>query len=124
MAIRSTQLTTAVYVDATIANGASLSGAVELKGYALTALIIPAEWDTATVATFNLSVDGSTYYNLYHDVSGTLTEYSVPVAASRYIALDATKFMGVQYIKVRAGTAGAASNQTGATVVTLVCFPV
>lgn len=124
MAIRTNQITTARYEDATIANGASLSGAVYLGGYAITALVIPAEWDTATVATFACSVDGTTYYNMYYDVSGTLTEYSVAAAASRYIALDGAKFMGVQYIKVRAGTAAAASNQTGATVVTLVVFPV
>lgn len=124
MAIKSTQLTTTAVIDATIANGASLSSAVYLGGYALTAMIIPAEWDTATVATFNLSLDGTTYYNMYTDVSGTLTEYSVAAAASRYIALDGAKFLGVQYLKVRAGTAGSPSNQTGATVVSFVVFPV
>lgn len=124
MALKSTQLTTAVYVTATIATGESLSGAVTFGGYALVAMIIPAEWDTATAATFQASVDGSTYYNMYYDASGTSTELSVACAASRYIALDTTKFMGIQYIKVRAGTSGSPSAQTGATVVTLVCFPV
>jgi len=124
MAIKSTQLTTTAVIDATIASGASLSGEVYLGGYALAAMIVPSTWDTATVATFNLSLDGTTYYNMYYDSSGTLTEYSVPAAASRYIVLDPAKFFGVQYLKVRAGTAGSPSAQTGDTVVSFVVFPV
>lgn len=110
----------------TIADNSSLSSAIDLGGRGLTAIIIPSTWVTATVITFQVSVDDSTYYNLYHDVSATLTEYSVPVAASRYITLDQEKFFGIKYLKVRSGTAGSAVNQTedNGVVLTLVAFAI
>lgn len=112
MALITTQGSTVENTPTTIADNASLSAAVDLAGRGISAIIIPSTWVTATVITFQVSLDGSTYYDLYHNVSGTLTEYSVPVAASRYIALEQTKFFGVKFIKVRSGTQGSPVNQT------------
>lgn len=109
----------------TIADNASLSDALFLGGYLLKAVVIPATWVTATVITFSVSQDGTTYYDLYKDVNGTLTEVSVPVAASRFIVMDPTLFWGIQYLKIRSGTSGSPVNQTedAGVVVPVIAYP-
>lgn len=100
---------------ATIANGESLSGAVQLGGMYLSKIALPAEFD-GTAITFQGSLDGSTFYNLYTNAG---TEVNYPASASRVIVPEFMDFLGLHSIKVRAGTAGAATNQTGATVVSI-----
>lgn len=126
MALITTQGTTTETDSVTIADNASLSSAIDLGGRGLTAIIIPSTWVTATVVTFQVSIDGATYYNVYYNASGTLTEYSVPVAASRYIPMDQTKFFGVRFLKIRSGTSGSPTNQTedAGVVIPLVVFAV
>lgn len=107
-------------VSATIANGASLSDAVNLGGMLLARIDVPAEFD-GTALTFQGSVDDVTFYNIY-DKSGTELNYTV--AASRDVRIDSIfDFWGLSSIKIRAGTAGAPSNQTGATVLKLSLKP-
>jgi hypothetical protein len=107
------------YTTATIANGASLSGAVDLGRYRLARIEMSAAW-TAAAITFQVSRDGVTYYNLY-DKTGT--EYSVTTDASRGVIIPLTDFLGVQFLKVRSGTAGAAVNQAAERVLNLVLVP-
>lgn len=95
---------------ATIANGASLSGAVYLGEKTLLGLVMPAAW-TAAVITLSVSLDGTTYVDAY-DSTGTETSYTV--AASRYIALNPANLVGVRYVKLRSGTAASAVNQAAA----------
>ncbi len=102
--------------QATIANGESLSAAIDVSGKTLLRINMPATWTTANL-TFQFSADNSTYRNLYKDDG---TEYTVTAAASRAIVLDASAFLGVSYIKVRSGTSGAAVNQGGARTIDLV----
>lgn len=101
---------------ATIANGASLSGAVELEGMELVAIEMPAAW-TAANLTFQGSHDGVTFNNV-HDDAGT--EVSVTAAAARFIRLNPELWGGFHAIKVRSGTAGAAVNQGAERVINLV----
>jgi hypothetical protein len=103
-------------LTATIANGASLSGAVDLAGKGVLRLLMPAAW-TAAAITFQTSMDNSTFYNLYK-VDGS--EYSVTVDASRAVVLPPADFAGFAYLKVRSGAAGAAVNQGAERLVTLV----
>lgn len=106
-------------VDVTIANGESLSGAVNLGGMFPGAFALPAELD-GTALTFQGSVDDVTFYNLY-DTTGTEVNYTV--AASRLLIPNMSHFYGLSSLKVRAGTAGAATNQTGATVIKIGLTP-
>jgi hypothetical protein len=105
----------------TIANGAALSGAsADLAGGALVAIIPDSAWDTNAV-TFQASLDGTNWFNLYNGG----TEYSLAgVVASAFCAVDPDLFLGARYVKVRSGTGAAAVNQTGAVVVTLVARPI
>ena len=104
----------------TIAAGASLSGAtvdLDVLGNPV-AIITDAAWDTNAV-TFQASVDGANFFNLYKEG----TEYSLAgVVASAYNSLDIEPFTGLSHLKIRSGTAAAAVNQVDATVVTLVCW--
>lgn len=98
-----------------IANGASLSGVVDLGDGAVAGIIMPAAW-TAASLTFQVSRDGTTFYDLY---SGA-TEYSVTGVADVYQALDPNIFRGVRYVKVRSGASAAAVAQGAARTAYLV----
>ena len=103
----------------TIANGASLSGAsTKYPGYKLVALVTDSAWDTQKIS-FAVSNDNSTFYALYDDTGAEVATAST-VAASSAVALDPKDFIPWDNIKVRSGLVGAAANQNGATVVTLV----
>jgi hypothetical protein len=94
-------------VSATIANGASLSGAVALSGRAAIRILMPGSWTTANL-TFQVSMDDATYYNLY-DSAGN--EVTVAAAAAIAIVLDPATFCGCAYLKIRSGTSGTPINQ-------------
>lgn len=102
--------------QATIANGASLSNGVLLASGVLVAIQMPAAW-TAAVLTFQGSVDGTNWCDLYDDGGN---EYSATVAASHHVNLDASIFMSAPYVKVRSGTGGAAVNQGADRLLTLI----
>ena len=92
----------------TIANGASLSGALEMtNGNYMCGIIMPAAW-TAADLTFEASHDDITYNDLY-DQDGV--EVSASADVDRYIILNPNKFWGIKYIKVRSGTSASAVNQ-------------
>lgn len=106
--------------DVTIANGGSLSGAIDLAGRTAIRLLMPAAW-TAAVLTLQFSPDGVTYNNVYDSFG---TEYTIQAAASRAILLVPADFLGVRYLKLRSGTAGAAVNQGADRAITVVSRPV
>lgn len=91
----------------TIANGASLSAAINLAGEGVLSIRMPAAWTTANL-TFQASTDGTTYNDVYDEFG---TEYTVTAAASRHILVDPSKFAGATYLKVRSGTTGTPVNQ-------------
>lgn len=89
---------------ATILNGASLGGVVYLGAKVLVGIQMPAAW-TAADLTFQASVDGVTFNDVYTP-DGAGTEVTVKAAASRYIpASDLAFAKGMLYIKIRSGTA-------------------
>lgn len=103
---------------ATIANGASLSGAICLGAGVLCAIVMPAGWDAADM-TFQVSDDqGATWHELL-DASGTAITLSAPAAGSRY-EMDAADFKSAMFLKLRSGTTGAPVNQTAARSLTVV----
>lgn len=105
-----------VNLTATIANGASLSGAVDLKGYGLLAIQMPAAW-TAADLTFQASADGGTAFADVYDDNGA--EVQKPAAANRYILVNQPLPYGVDRIKIRSGTSGTPVNQGAARTLTL-----
>lgn len=103
---------------ATIANGASLSDAVDLTAGLLVAVQMPAAW-TAAVLTFQASHDGVTFADVY-DSAGA--ERSVAAAAGRHITLDSASF-GIRFVKIRSGTAAAAVAQGAERQLRLITVP-
>ena len=102
---------------ATIANGASLSGAVDLNNAHLVGIVMPSGW-TAASLTFQVSRDGGVTFADYYSATA---EYEVTTAAaSRSIGFAPADFAGVDAIKVRSGTSGTPVNQGAARVLTLV----
>jgi hypothetical protein len=109
---------------ATIASGASLSGAVEIGDATVVALVLPGTW-TAANLTLQASLDGSTFCDVYKNNGAT--ELEIAAAASRYALLnlsDIGGLRGAQSIKVRSGTAGSPVNQGGARSIGVVLLPV
>lgn len=102
---------------ATIANGASLSGVVGLGAeVSIAVIIMPAAW-TAADLTFQGSIDGTTFYDVYNDAGD---EYLIPTAASRIIILNVP--LSFFYAKIRSGTTGSPVTQAAARTITLICL--
>lgn len=91
----------------TIANGASLSSAIDLNEGRAALLIMPAAWTAADIS-FQVSADGVTFVDLFKTDG---TEYTLTVAASRGILLPLSDFLGIRHMKIRSGKTGAAVNQ-------------
>ena len=110
-------------VAVTIESGQSLSSVARLRSENLTqlctptAILMPSAWTTAGL-TFQVSVDGTTFFNLYDD-SGA--EVSVSTAANRAVYIPAAYFWGMRFLKVRSGTAAAPVNQGAARTLQVVC---
>lgn len=104
---------------ASISSGAALSAAVDLVIASLVALQMPAAW-TAADLTFQSSSDGATYVDVY---SSAGVELQFTAAASRFIYVDPSVFLGMRYIKLRSGTSAAAVNQGAARSITLIGQP-
>lgn len=109
-----------------IANGQSLSGAVNLPG-PVTAIAIPTLTTDSSSITFQGSADGVTYqelntadgtaYVVVTAATGATTVLLATVAAST----ETLPFIALPYIKVRTGLVGAAQAQGAARTITLVC---
>ena len=93
----------------TIANGQSLSDAVNLGGSRLMNVMLPATWTTASI-TFQISLDGVTYGD-YFDYNGN--EHTGVATAGKPINVDPTVFADVQFLKIRSGTSGTPVAQGG-----------
>lgn len=108
-----------IIVRKPILTGASLSAAFNIpSGYFPCKIELPAAFD-GTALTFQGSVDGTTFFDMYWD-DGTEVKYTV--AHSRLIVAKLQDFIGLKAFKVRAGTAAAATNQTGDTAINISFF--
>ena len=97
-----------------IADSGSLSAAGYLKDRRLVGLLLATSTEGAVV-TFQVSVDGITYYDLY----GPSGEYSITFSDPSALIVPAVDFMAFPYVKVRTGTSAAPTTQTGAQTITL-----
>lgn len=104
---------------ATIANGQSLSAAVELvDGASIVGIVMPAAWTTA-VLTMQMSHDDSTYNNVYDSLGN---EATIQAGASRYIVLNPSDYIGADALKIRSGTSGSPVNQDAERRIVLVLY--
>ena len=88
----------------TIANGATVSNAIDLAEMVVVAIQTPSAL-TSTTFTLQGSSDNSTFAAITN-FDGT--DYTITVAASKYIVLALYELVGVRYLKVVAGSAEAA----------------
>jgi len=89
----------------------TVSEAIDCGGLSLAGIVIPAGL-TGTAFTFQVSIDGTTYQQLYYD-DAAVTEV---VAASKSVSLKSpTAFWPWRYVKVVSG-----SSQSGAITMTAV----
>jgi hypothetical protein len=101
----------------TILNGASLSGAINIGAKMLCAITIPVSWSAAGLS-FQVSDDGGATWGNVYDSTGT--EVTVTAAAGQRVSINSLAFAGVDFIKVRSGTAGTPVNQLADRVLTIV----
>lgn len=114
---------TTLWKPATIADGASLSGAVDITGHKVVALRQPASCE-GTAFTMQASYDGGT---TFEDLQTDAAEWSVTKSATVAQVImpkEDLKVVGPTHIKVRTGTSAAATNQTGAATVWVSMIPV
>lgn len=104
-----------------IANGASLSAAVDLSGVVIVRIVTPAAMTGVALTFAGSDVTAGTYTNVY-DRFGS--EYSVVSAASRRIVVPPADLLGNCWLKVRSGTAAAPTAEGGARTITLLVRPV
>lgn len=110
----------------TIANGASLSAALDVReltrlGYSLHRVNMPAAW-TAAGLSFEISLDNATFRALFDEA---IEVFAAAAAANRAISLrnSFASFFSIQYLKVRSGTAAAPVPQGGDRTLELVFAP-
>lgn len=105
--------------SATIANGESLSSAVDLDNGKFVGIIMPAAW-TAAAITLAVSDDGVTYYPLFDDGGNEVT---ITVAAGEAISSTTSGLLHLAYwnfVKFRSGTSGTPVNQGAARTIKIV----
>lgn len=112
--------------DVVIANGGNTSAAVDLEGYRIAGIRMPASWTAAAIA-FSESPDDASYLPVYDDGGGVAAaEIRIPVTSSVSHRLADQLLLPYRFIKLRSVAAadGAAVNQTGGDkTITLLCRP-
>jgi len=103
----------------TIADGASLSDALALNGMHLVGIVLPSGWDSAKVSFAVSTATDGTFVPAF-DATGELQFPATSGVASQALCIAAGTFAGWAAIKVRSGLVAAATNQSGAVVLTCV----
>lgn len=104
---------------ATIANGAAVSGAIDLHDTIIGGIILPAAW-TAAALTFEHSIDdGATWAQVFDDANAEVTIAAATIAARVGDVIVPTeailgKLAGLHVIRFVSGVAGANVNQAAA----------
>jgi hypothetical protein len=101
----------------TITSGTATSDAEYLGDLTVLGLRVPSTFDGTTVTFTGSDTLAGTYDPIYNDDGSA---YSVTTAATRYTVVDYTKFLGVLFVKLVAGT----SQTTTDTIITLYLAPI
>lgn len=115
-AIRST-------TTATIANGASVSGTVDLTDTSLLGFIAPAAWTTAEL-NIEVSVDNTNWVTAgVLDGSGSnVSRWSAVTAGAAY-SVDVVNMLPYRFVRFRSGTAASPVNQGADRAFTVITRP-
>ena len=105
-------------VPVVIAQNQAISGEIDIGGWTLVGIWVPAAWITAGIS-FQGSIDGITFGELVDQTNTAIAVSSITGGAAVFVALDPAKFRALRAIKVRSGTSGAPVNQTASGGVTL-----
>lgn len=91
----------------TIPNAGDASNAFQLGDYNSLIITTPAAWTAATL-TFDISVDGQTWFPLYDDAAAEVSVASATIAASRALvaATILNKVFGATWLRLRSGPNG------------------
>lgn len=104
-----------------IASGQSLSPEVDIGGWTLVGILVPANWTTAGI-DFQVSFDGgSTFVQMVDKTAAVIAISSIAGGTAVFVALDPAQLRGVRALKVRSATSGSAVNQTNAVTLSLIC---
>jgi hypothetical protein len=95
---------------AVIANGTSFSTAIDLGDSQLSAVWMPAAWTAASV-TFEVSLDGATWRNLYFGAGVLTVAAAGGAAANLTFSVARDPFIGWRYVRIRSGTVASPVNQ-------------
>lgn len=104
-------------ITVTIAASGSLSDVGDLQGYALVGIEMPSAWTAAAITLQGAASAAANVANVY-DKAGA--EFTLTVAASRFVAILPSDLAGIRYIKARSGTAGTPVAQAAAAAIGLV----
>ena len=106
--------------QAQISAGQSLSAQVDIGGWTLVGIIVPATWTTAGIS-LQASYDGGTTWSELVDQTAAAIGCSSLTGGtlSYFVAVDPTKLRGVRSLKVRSGTQAAPVVQVGAVTLQL-----
>jgi hypothetical protein len=88
-----------------IANGATVSSAIDLQGRGLVQVIMPAAF-TGSAITFQASPDNVTFQALYNTAN---TALSMTVTQGRTYMISPSDLVGVRYLKLVSGSAEGAA---------------
>ena len=101
-----------VVQNVTIANGGTVSTALRMpKTFYLAGIIKDDTLDTSAAITFQVSMDGVTYFGLY-GTTGSLVSYTVIPATAQAIVFPPSTFYPWEYVKIVVADA-----QTGITTI-------
>ena len=109
-------------LTATIANGASVSNAVDVRDASLLGFFAPAAW-TAAALQFEASADGSTNWVPITDSAGSAVGSFSALTALYAYALDPVAMLPWRYIRLLSGTVATPVNQAADRVFTIITRP-
>lgn len=92
-----------------IANGASVSGTIDLLRTAIVGFVAPASWTTAAL-NIEVSTDGTSWSSLYDAYGSATGSLSALVAGAAY-AVDMVSLLPFRYVRLRSGTSASPVNQ-------------
>lgn len=109
------------YQQVTIPASGSLSDATPVgAGAVVVGISMPSAWTAANI-TFQGSVDGTTFQDIFDTTTnGTSNEWVAAVSASRITMLDTSLSDSLQQIRLRSGTSATPVNQAAARTITLI----
>lgn len=109
-------------IAAVIPSGATgQSAAVDLTGFAVTGIVMPATWVAAGITMLTSDAEAGTFLPV-HDAAGT--EMLITVAASRFVALSPDATSSLRWVKLRSGTTATPVDQTAERALTLIVEPI